>query len=226
MDKILIEGNFGIYKGITYRTVLYWNDVELFSIEDNDHLYVISRVLKDEIEDLYTLFTYCRFNGIEYIVRKIENEIVTYERSVCDKVLFKKPLREFDVVFSSKKHHNQYTERKVLYINNKMDEIMLNYYFVPEEMHNGHIMLSYLDSVMNVSDTIKTLTDLYGDRIVLQGAALEMLIMDYYIERFTIDDAEFCIDSDYGIVTISPDNDNGDMYIWELTDYFNKKISK
>lgn len=226
MDNILIEGDFGIYKGITYRTVLYWNDVELFSIEDSDHIYALRRVPKDEMEDLYTLHTHCRFNGIEYIVRKIENEIVTYERSVCDKELFKKQLNEFDVVFSSKNHHKQYTERKVLFINNKMDDTILNNYFVPEEMHNGHIMLSYLDTEMDVSDTIKTLKDLYSDRIVMHGAALEMLIIDYYIERFTIDDVEFCIDYDYGIVTISPENDNGDVYIWEMTDYFNKKKSK
>ncbi len=223
MDNILIEGNFGIYKGITYRIASYWHDVELFSIDDNDHHYVIRRVPKDEMEDLYTLHTHCRLNGIAYIVHKIENDIVTYERCVCDKVMFKKPLNEFDVVFRSKNRYKQHPESKVLYINNKMDDTILNNHFVPEEMHNGHIMLSYIDIEMDVSDTTKTLKDLYGDRIVMHGAAPEMLIIDYYIERFTIDDIEFCMDCDYGIVTISPDNDNGDKYIWEMTDYFNKK---
>lgn len=55
MDNILIEGHFGTYKGITYRTVSYWNDVELFCYDDIDHEYVIRRVPKNEMEDLYTL---------------------------------------------------------------------------------------------------------------------------------------------------------------------------
>jgi len=226
MENILIEGHFGVYKGITYRTVLYLHDVELFYIDDNAHDNVISRVPKNEMEDLYTIFTRCRFNGIAYIVRKIENEIVTYERYVCDKELFKKSLIEFDVVYSQINRQMQHPDRRVLYINNKMNDDILNRYFVPEEMHNGHIMLSYLDTEMDISETTKTLKDLYGNRIVMHGAAFEMLIIDYYIEKFTIDDIEFCIDSDFGIVTISPDKENGDKYIWEITEYFNKKKEK
>lgn len=222
MENILIEGEFGIYKGVIYRIVSYWHDVELFSMDDIDHYYVIRKVRKDEMDDVYTLHTYCRYHGIEYIIRKIENEMVIYERSVCDKELFEKPLNELDVVFCTKNRYHQEPERIVLYMNNKFEDTIFNNLFVPEEMHNGHIMLAYQDTKMDVNDTIKTLKDLYGDRIIMHGANLEMLLVDYYIETFTIDDVNFCLDYDYGIVTINPDKENGDKYIWEITDYFNK----
>lgn len=226
IKKIYLEGDFGYYKGKLYRTLSYWNDVELFAEEDLEKKQVLYRVSKDDMEEMYTLYTSCRIKGINYVVRKMEGEIVTYERLVCDHELFQKPLNEVDVIIRVKNRSNQEPERTILYMNPEITEDrVLKISFVPEEMHNGDIMLSFLDEELDVAATIQGLQELYGKRLEIHSPNEKLLMIDYYVAKIMIDENEFCLDYDWGIVTISPRAHSGNDYIWEITNYFNSKFA-
>lgn len=216
-QNMLIEGEFAVFEGHLYRATSYWHEVEIFEITDEKKTKPVKRVAKMELEDFYCLHTNAFLNGMVYIVRNIEEDVVTYERAVCDKELFKKKLTEFEAVFSCKNRTGKEMERNAVYIAPGVDadEIMRRR-FVPEEMHNGHIMLAYSDEELGVVETINRLVQLYGERLTRKGAVPEMLMCDYYIETIIIDNQSFCVDCDFGIVTISPDGEDGDKYIREI----------
>ena len=173
------------------------------------------------MEYYFNLHTHCVLNGIVYIVRKIEDDVVTYERTVCDKELFDKKIQNFDIIYQNKNRSEKPLERKIIYIDNyKIKESDLDKSFYPEEMHNGHLMLSYLDTKLSIYNTFQLLEKKYGDRIIINPPSIELLIIDYYFTTFIIDNYKFCLDYNFGIVTISPD-ENGDKYILEIIEYFN-----
>lgn len=91
------------------------------------------------MEDLHILCTHCIINGISYIVRKIEDKTVTYERCVCDNELFQKTLNEIDAVFSINYCYKQKSERKVLYINSNMNPSIIDYIF--KNSHTNNLLL-------------------------------------------------------------------------------------
>lgn len=224
---ILIDGQYGLYQGKLYRLKAYWHDVELFAIADIEKQNPIERVPTEELEDRYDLHTHAVLNGLDYLVKKIEQDVVTYERVVGAKELCQKKINEFDIVYQWKVRTGQKAEKSIIYIKPGVNENeFLNRRFVPEEMYNGHIMLSFLEEEMGVMETLNMLEQCYGKRLQRTAPIVEMLMCDYYIETIKIDDRSFCLDCDWGIVTISPDGDNGDHYIREIADYFNKEISK
>ena len=221
LNNLIIQGEFCVHKGVTYRALSYYDHIELFAIDDVNKKHIIEKMKKEDLEDYYYLITRCILNGINYVVRKIEDDIVTYERAVCDKKLFEIQIHNLDIIYQQKNRSGKPFERRIIYIdNNKITERYLDKNFYPEEMHNGHLMLPYLDTELDINDTCQLLKKRYGDRIKLNPPSLEMLMIDYYIATFTIDNYKFCLDYDYGIVTISPDDD-GDKYILEIIEYFN-----
>lgn len=224
---ILIDGQYGLYQGKLYRLSAYGHDVELFAIDDIEKQNPIIRVSTEELGDRYDLHTHAVVNGLDYWVQKIEQDMVTYERVVGVKELCQKKINEFDMVYQWKARTGQNAEKSIIYIKPGVNENeFLNRRFIPEEMYNGHIMLSFLEEEMGVMETLNMLEQCYGKRLQRTAPIVEMLMCDYYIETIKIDDRSFCLDCDWGIVTISPDGDNGDHYIREIADYFNKEISK
>ena len=83
-------------------------------------------------------------------------------------------------------------------------------------------MISFLDDEKDLNSTITDLKSLFGDRIEIGEPNMALLMTDYYISQIRIDDSYFCMDCDYGIITISPEDTSGNPYIWEIIDHFNK----
>ena len=111
----------------------------------------------------------------------------------------------------------------VVYLNKEHEKVLPSeFIFYIEEMASGNYMTAHLDENKDLFQTINDLEMLYDNRIQFSNPDFNMILVDYYICKFTIDNILFCIDYDYGLVTISPDDEKGNIYIREMVDYFNK----
>lgn len=215
-----------IYKGKEYRYISYGNGkIELFSKEDIKKENVLYTVTADDLDDRYTKITHVIMDGISYVVYEIADDIVTFKRFVNDKKFISKSLKDFELVYEQKNHQKRdkkYIEKEIVYIDEKrIEKEAVNRKFWAEEMASGNIMLSASDDVLSINDLEKALDALYSSRISEKGGIPDALLWDEYIAWLNIDNIKFNISSDWGIVTISPEDSKGNKYIREIVEYLN-----
>lgn len=227
MENIdLHMGEFVVWHECTYRvqTYLNTNEYELYDVGDIYCIKPIQRILTDNVSDSFSRVAFCQYRSIEYPVFYIKDDKCYYKRNINhsnDKMCCIS-IYDMDVIWVRINRKKKSTIDTV-YINSKYKNNKPSYKkYSVEEMANGNYMTSYLEEVKDLNQTIEDLNKLYGNRIKFHTPVLEMLIMDYYICTFFIDDISFCLDCDYGINTISVDNEEGNPYIFEMVDYFNR----
>lgn len=220
----LLIGDFVIWKGTTYRTTSYQTEYALFDIDDENREHQITRIPKDEADDFYTDFAFCDYQGVRYPALQIkDNKCYAQEILRKEKKVYEFPLEDVTEIWmrhNSRKHGSQIVP---IYLNDNFTGIKPSTQtFYVEEMANGNFMTAHLDSSKDLNQTIADLKTLYGNRVQIGTPDLNLLLMDYYISIIKIDDCSFCLDYDFGIITISPDDEAGIPYIREIVDYFNQ----
>lgn len=211
------------YKGRDYRSVSYGNNkVELYDKDDFLMKNLLYTVTSAELEDSYTLMIRGILQGIEYLVYEIENETVTYTKYVSAQEFVKKPVTDFELIYSQK-NHRDYVEKDIIFIDEKrIDREKVNQRFWPNEMASGNIMFSVLEDVITIKDLNIALEKLYSARITDKGGFPEAILWDEYQAWLSIDGHRLDINSDLGIVTVAPNDEGGNKYIMEIVDYLNQ----
>jgi hypothetical protein len=224
-DIEFLKGEFVVWDSQTYRVKSYLHEYELFSINDKKCESVIARIKRESVEDSYTAFANCDYYGIRYPAYGIRNNRCYFKKIVnhSDEYLVDIPLAEMNEVWIQRNRSNCVPEKVEVYLNEKcVEQKPSDQIFYLEEMANGNIMTSHLDKNKDIEQTIKDLENLYGNRIQIDKPDLYLLMVDYFISRIKIDSHHFCMDYDYGIITISPENESGNKYISEIVDCFNR----
>lgn len=221
--------NLAIYKGKEYQYISYGNGkIELYSTKDIRLEKVLYTVIANDLEDRYTKITHAILDGVSYVVYEIDNDIVTYKRFINDNKYISKSLKDFEMVYEQKNHqynNQKYVEKEIVYIDVvRIDKEAVNRKFWAEEMASGNLMLSVSDDVLSINDLENALSALYDSRISDKGGFPDALLWDEYIAWLNIDNIRFDISSDWGIVTISPEDSRGNQYIREIVDYLNRNI--
>ncbi len=220
--------DWAVYNGIDYRCVRYFDKIELFDALDEENKNVLYTVSLNLIEDEYTIMTKAILNGVEYTVFDIEEGIVIYKRFINDENFIRRKTEEFELIVQYKSHskngHSTYLEKSIIYINeNKVTYDAVDRKYWPEEMASGNIMFCVDNELISLDDLYEALEKLYSGRISDKGSIPEAALFDEYIAWLSIDGIKFNISEDWGLVTISPEQNNvGGEYIRELIDYFNK----
>ncbi|MBQ6696888.1 MAG: hypothetical protein IJN16_09320 [Lachnospiraceae bacterium] len=223
VDIALLTGEFVIYQGMKYRVVSYWKEYELYGVEDTGQEKSLGRIRKDEVSDAYTAHACCEKVGIRYTVTRVEQGTCYFKNYVVkDPKEQALAVEYFDEIWIAHNRSGQPMENHTIYLNKKCNGIKPSsrlYYL--DEMANGNVMESHLDTVKSLKETISCLEELYDDRIHIEPPDEKMLLWDYYISRVKIEEEWFCMDVDYGIITISPEGSGGNKYIREIVAHFN-----
>lgn len=223
-DIELLTGDFAVWQGTKYRITSYWKEYELFAVEDVKKENPLGRITCEEANDRYTAYAKCEYKGMRYTTLRIEEGICYYKNCVVHNPKEQcRPIEEFDEIWIVNNRSGKWAETYTIYLNDKYDNQKPSdsIYYV-EEMACGNQMTAHRDDVKDLPTTIKELMSLYGDRLYMKTPNEQLLMVDYYISQITIDGVAFCLDYDWGIVTISPENSAGNKYIWEIVEYFNK----
>lgn len=218
-------GEFVVWNECTYRVREYLNEYELYDVSDIHFVKPIQRISIELISDSFSRVAFCQYRGIEYPAFFIEDDNCYYKRNHSDNNMCCVSIYEMDEIWISLNRKSE-TTINTIYVNSKYknNKPSNKKYFV-EEMASGNYMTSYIEDMKDLSQTIKDLEKLYRDRIKFESPILEMMLIDYYICTFFIDGISFYFDCDYGIINIAVDNEEGNPYIFEIVDYFNRTYS-
>lgn len=227
MDNMdLHMGEFVVWNECTYRVQTYsnTNEYELYDAGDIHCVKPIQRISIKNVSDSFSRVAFCQYRGVEYPAFYIEDDKCYYKRNInySDDNMCCVSIYDMDEIWIRINRRNE-SIKDTIYVNPeyKNNKPSHKKYSV-EEMANGNNMTSHLEEMKDLNQTIQDLEKIYRDRIKFQTPVMEMLIMDYYICTFFIDGISFCLDCDYGIITISVDNEEGNPYIFEMVDYFNR----
>ena len=208
-----------IYKGKKYRFGFYgYGTVKLFDENDTLKENALFSVDKSRIDDfIYKIYCYGIMNCVLYRIKEIENDIVSYEEySGEEKVIQKRTIADFDMIFSSQKHKS-HRECKIILINeNKINQDDVLYNFWADDGKYGLLEFSVIEDVVSIDELYEELIDKYGDRI----ARPFYKPFDWYKTDLCIDDTRFEIWNDFGIVNIAAMSQKGNDYIREISTHF------
>lgn len=221
-------GSFAVKDGVTYRETAYWKESALFDLHDTKQKNELIRVAKDQLSERFTAFVNCEYQGVRYSVWKIEEGYIYFFPFTNQKKTYCRPLAELDAVWIQRNYGNARVERELFYEPLQNKGLPWDRSFYPEEMYNGNLMLSYLEDVLDLSGTKKFLAGLYQGRIQFGKPELGALITDEYISSIKIDGKEFDFTEDlaYELITISPKQADGNVYIREICTYFNRQRAR
>ncbi len=217
--KFGIGDEWAIYKGKKYRFTTYGNGtVKLFDENDLSKEKPLFSVDKNSIDDFISKL-YCDgiLNGIQYEVTEIENDIVSYKKySDKEKITRKRSITDFDLVIS-KQGYKKYREWKIIFIDeneiNRNDE--LGAFWVSDGKF-GLLEFCQIEDIISIDELYEELLNIYGDRIEQPFYKP----FDWYKSNLYIDDIQFEIWNDWGLINISATVQKGNDYIREISAHF------
>lgn len=210
---------WAIYKGKKYRFTTYGNGtVKLFDENDISKEKPLFSVEKNSIDDFINiLFCDGILNSVQYKVTEIENDIVSYEKySGKERITQKRPITDFDLVISQQAH-KKYKERKIIFIDenkiNRNDELGA---FWANDKKFGLLEFYEIEDIISIDELYEELLNIYGDRIEQPFYKP----FDWYKSYLYIDDIQFEIWNDWGLISISAVMQKGNDYIREISAHF------
>lgn len=223
LDFFKLTGSFAVKDGVTYRETAYWKESALFALCDIEKKTELARVLKEELQERFQSFAKCDYRGVRYQMRKIEGGNAYFSPFANINKIYCYPVQDINEILIQRNYGGGRTEIEVLYRKPGIAKSSVCDRFYPEEMHNGNLMVSYLEEDLNWFKTKKLLEKLYQD-ISFGEPDPAGLIVDECISWIKIDGEEFDFTQDlaYGLITISPRSAQGNEYIREMCVYFNQ----
>ncbi|MDE7326355.1 MAG: hypothetical protein K2N63_08780 [Lachnospiraceae bacterium] len=227
MDDICFAdliGSFAVWNGVTYRETAYWNEVALFARYDTEKKTELFRIPKDSLQERFIAFANCDVEGVRYKIHKVQNGNGYFSPFSENGKILHIPVGKINEIWIQRNYGNKRIEVEIIYQRQGISQLPSDCRFYVEEMHNGNLMLSYLDHLLTVPQTKEVLKELYGERIWFAEANLAGLITDEYVSRIKIDSEEFDFTEDlaYGLITISPRKPGGNSIIHQICKNFNR----